>query len=262
MKYSVILPCFNSEKTIYASVASVVSQVSEYYAIQLIIIDDKSSDSSLKVINDIVSRVEGTKNLEVLVVRNPINIGVSRARNIGIEKASGQYVLFLDSDDCFSDDKIVTIDKLVSESKVDFLFHAWSVEGSGCSNVGYSKLAKVNRRFIYWNLIKNHICTPCTVISRDKVQLFDESLRRMEDLENWTRIMLRCENIYWLDEPLTSLGHELNGGSGLSSNNVAMRQAEYDMYRILARKNKWLALLLPVYLSVHFLKRLRDAFRK
>lgn len=259
IKFSIVVPCYNSSHTLERALYSVVKQHSTSFELEIIIVDDGSNDNSKAIINLFLAKNSSVANLKFLDCKE--NKGVSTARNKGVEACSGDYILFLDADDIFEPNKLWHIFSIVTSTKVDFLFHSWNVEGAGViSPTKY--LQKKSKRFVYWNLIKNHICTPCTVIARDKIQLFDESLHRMEDLENWTRIMLDCKNIYWLDEPLTSLGHELNKGSGLSSNNVAMRQAEYDMYRILARKNNWLALLLPVYLSVHFLKRLRDIFRK
>ncbi|MGX9519203.1 glycosyltransferase family 2 protein [Vibrio mediterranei] len=257
-KYSVVVPCYNSSSTLERTLRSVVNQRSDLFELEIIIVDDGSSDNSKAIIDLFVAEYSSVAIFKFLESKE--NRGVSAARNRGIETCSGEYILFLDSDDIFEPSKLQRIHSVVTSKKVDFLFHSWNVEGAG--SIRSSKSLKLkSRRFIYWNLIKNHICTPCTVIAKDKVQKFDESLHRMEDLENWTRIMLDCANVYWLDEPLTCLGHELNEGSGLSSNNAAMRQSEYQMYRILARKNELLALLFPVYLSVHYLKRLRDFFR-
>lgn len=258
MKFSIIVPCYNSSGTIKRALNSVVSQHSEHFDIEVIIVDDGSNDGSQDLIKLYVS--EGTNNVNFHFIDCKVNSGVSFARNIGINACVGDYILFLDADDAFENNKLQRLYSLVKSNPVDFLFHSWSVEGVTNTNATHV-LARKKRSFIYWNLIKNHICTPCTVIAREKIQLFDESLHRMEDLENWTRIMLDSSNIYWLDEPLTSLGHELNQGAGLSSNNIAMRKSEYEMYQILARKNKKLAFLLPFYLAVHFLKRLRDYVR-
>jgi glycosyltransferase involved in cell wall biosynthesis len=86
---SVIIPGFNCEKTIYACIDSVLSTMSS--DVEIIYVDDGSEDESLKIVSSIKS--------PLLFIYSISHSGVSEARNFGIRRSSGTYVLFLDSDD-------------------------------------------------------------------------------------------------------------------------------------------------------------------
>lgn len=90
-KISVIIPCFNSENTIKRCINSVLNQT--YNNIEVIVVNDGSTDNTLEIINFIE-----LNNINVKVY-NKLNGGVSSARNYGLEKATGEYVIFLDADD-------------------------------------------------------------------------------------------------------------------------------------------------------------------
>jgi glycosyltransferase involved in cell wall biosynthesis len=89
--FSIIVPIYNSSKHLEECISSVLSQKSD--SIELILIDDKSTDSSSRICDAYKSQ----KNIEVIY--NQKNYGVGISRNIGITAARGKYVIFLDSDD-------------------------------------------------------------------------------------------------------------------------------------------------------------------
>lgn len=88
---SVIVPVYNCEKYINKCVDSITNQ--SYHNIEIILIDDGSTDNSYnicKIISDFDRRIK---------LFHTRNFGVSHARNLGIEKSTGEYLLFIDSDD-------------------------------------------------------------------------------------------------------------------------------------------------------------------
>lgn len=93
MKLSFIIPCYNGAKTLHYSVDSIVRQGIEDY--EIIIVNDGSEDNTFKVACEIAK-----VNRNVVVIDKP-NGGVSSARNYGIRKATGDYLVFLDADDEF-----------------------------------------------------------------------------------------------------------------------------------------------------------------
>ena len=105
-KVSVIMPNYNNEKYIEWSIKSVLDQ--SYNNIELIIIDDGSTDKSIKVIE------KYTKDKRVKFLKE-FNQNGSIARNRGIELSTGDYLLFLDSDDVLYDNN--TIKDMVSDIK-------------------------------------------------------------------------------------------------------------------------------------------------
>lgn len=92
MKFSIIIPFLNSEKTLRKCLQSIVDQ--KYNNIEVILIDNGSTDNSLKVINEF-------DNLEKKYFFDNTG-GVGKMRNIGLKNVTGDFILFLDSDDFFN----------------------------------------------------------------------------------------------------------------------------------------------------------------
>lgn len=90
MKVSIIIPAYNVEKYVQKGIESCIQQT--YENIEIIIIDDGSTDKTFDVI------VPYVNNSNIFLYKQRNN-GVSSARNFGLSKATGEYVLFLDSDD-------------------------------------------------------------------------------------------------------------------------------------------------------------------
>lgn len=93
IKVSAIIPCYNSESTVKRAVISCMQQ--SYNLYEVIVVNDGSTDNSSEVLNAIKNYYHS------LIIINQQNQGVCAARNKGIAKASGDYLLMLDSDDYF-----------------------------------------------------------------------------------------------------------------------------------------------------------------
>ena len=92
---SIVIPCFNSESFIRDCIYSVLSQT--YNEIEVIVVDDGSTDSTLKILE------EFSKSITILKQENH---GAASARNRGIEQSRGRFVALLDSDDIWKPDKL------------------------------------------------------------------------------------------------------------------------------------------------------------
>lgn len=105
MKISVIIPVYNGKKYIKTSIESVLDQ--PYKDIEVIVINDGSQDESLQIAENIAN-----KDKRVRII-NQENQGVAVARNLGIYKAKGEFIAFLDQDDIwvpnFFSEKIVNL---------------------------------------------------------------------------------------------------------------------------------------------------------
>lgn len=88
---SIIVPIYNTEKYLYSCIDSILTQ--SYKDFELLLIDDGSTDSSGRICDDYAH-----KDLRVRVFHND-NKGVGSARNFGLERIRGDYVMFVDSDD-------------------------------------------------------------------------------------------------------------------------------------------------------------------
>lgn len=113
--FSIIIPCYNLDSIIERTIQSVLDQ--SYKNIELIVINDGSTDNSLKTIETFASK---DKRIKVLTQKNK---GVSSARNLGIENALGKYIYFLDGDDLIDPMLLETAYEIFKNDKIDmFVF--------------------------------------------------------------------------------------------------------------------------------------------
>lgn len=92
-KVSIIVPIFNTEKYLRGCIDSLLTQTMDLKFIEILLIDDGSTDKSLEICE------EYSKYFESIKVYTQENSGCSAARNLGIKKAKGKYIMYLDSDD-------------------------------------------------------------------------------------------------------------------------------------------------------------------
>lgn len=98
---SVIVPVYQVQEYLGACLSSLLAQ--DYQDLEILIIEDCSRDYSLQIAQDFAKR-----DPRIKIVQNAHNMGLGVARNVGLELANGKYVLFLDSDDSFSDKKAIS----------------------------------------------------------------------------------------------------------------------------------------------------------
>ena len=117
-KISIIIPVYNSEKSLEKCLTSVINQ--NYRDIEIIIINDGSKDSSQLIIEQ-YSKID--KRIKAIRTENK---GVSNARNLGIQNANGKYICFLDSDDYVDKDMYSELVKQIKEN--DMIICGWKQE--------------------------------------------------------------------------------------------------------------------------------------
>lgn len=106
-KFSIIVPVYNVEKYLKRCLESIVKQTYNNY--EVIVVCDKSSDNSEIIADKFINKYKWTKIYEE-------NTGLSKARNLGLAKARGEYILFLDGDDYFENNLLETLNNNLSES--------------------------------------------------------------------------------------------------------------------------------------------------
>ena len=113
MMFSIIIPVYNANSVISSCIQSVTNQ--KYNDYELIIIDDGSTDGSTDHIDVLLSDV----NYRIIKINNS---GVSKDRNIGLDHATGDYVLFVDADDCLPDNTLINYSDIIkTENKPDII---------------------------------------------------------------------------------------------------------------------------------------------
>ncbi len=115
-RVSVIVPVYNSAQYIEKCLDSLVNQTIEN-ELEIIIVNDGSTDNSEEVIN---SYIKKQKNKNIIKYYSKENEGIAKTRNFGIEKATSEYIMFVDSDD-YVDDTLIEKLKLYIDKHVDLI---------------------------------------------------------------------------------------------------------------------------------------------
>ena len=113
-KVSIIVPCYNSEKFLRYSLNSIINQI--YKNLEIIIIDDSSTDRTKELIKKYSSKDE-----RIIPFYSERNKGVSHARNIGLRVCTGDYVMFVDSDDIISKNAVEILLKKAMDKNVELV---------------------------------------------------------------------------------------------------------------------------------------------
>ena len=108
-KVSIIVPIYNVENFLEKSINSLINQT--YYDIEIILIDDGSTDRSSKIIDEYA-----IKDSRIIAIHKK-NTGVSDTRNVGLSKVSGKYITFIDADDYVEKDYIEEVMKVLKKYK-------------------------------------------------------------------------------------------------------------------------------------------------
>ena len=114
---SIIVPIYNADKYISQCMDSLINQ--SYSNIEIICVNDGSTDLS----SDLIEQVYKKDNRVTLI--NKENGGVSSARNLGLSKAIGEYVMFVDSDDWIDHDTCEQMIDVVDKQKVDLVIASY-----------------------------------------------------------------------------------------------------------------------------------------
>ena len=136
-KVSIIIPIYNAENTIEKCISSILKQTYKDY--ELLLIDDGSTDNSLKVIK----KYSKYKNIRIL---NQENHGVAYTRNRGIKEATGDYIMFIDNDDFIDSDYIEKHITIISKENSDIV-----ISGYRRINVENKVLHEEKLRDTYWS---------------------------------------------------------------------------------------------------------------
>lgn len=193
---SVIMPAFNAENTIVASVKSVLQQTEK--KLELHIINDGSTDRTAELIDQLA------RDDNRVFMSHISNGGVSRARNIAINNAKGEWIAFCDADDQWFNNKL-EVQLAANQNNV------WSYTDSyyvgnhiqvPCKRSDQSILHSGN---IFQALFQENFLTTSSLMIKREVLLeykgFDESLSALEDWDLWLSIA-KNHPIHYVEEPL------------------------------------------------------------
>jgi glycosyltransferase involved in cell wall biosynthesis len=251
---SIIIPMYNSELYIAETINCALNQT--WKKIEIIIVDDGSTDDSLKI----------AKKFEcdsVIILRQP-NKGASAARNLGLENAKGYYIQFLDADDLLSLNKIESQVKLLNNNTEKLaigpivyfqdganpytsqLNHEWYKEGS--SNMPDFLIKLYGGALIgpnYGGMITIHAwLTPRNVI--DKAGFWNEDLSFDDDGEYFCRVVLSSQEIIYSGNSVSYYrkfvdGNNISAQKNTKANLSLLTSTQLKTRHLLAKNNSLLA---------------------
>lgn len=229
---SIIVPAYNAEKFIGNTIDSVLNQT--YKNFELIIVNDNSKDNTIKIIKEYNDK-------RIKLVESDINHGAAMSRNIGIKKASGRYITFIDADDYWVNDKL--------EKQIDFMntmhcaFSFTGYEFADCKLNLTGKKVRVPSKITYKQALKNTTIFTSTVMFDlnyiDK-KMIEFPLVKSEDSALWFNILKSGYLAYGLNEVLSYYRRSANT---LSSNKFEAIKRIWNLYR----KQQGLSLIYSAY---------------
>ncbi len=195
---SIILPAYNAEKTLAQSAISVLSQ--SYDKIELVIIDDGSTDGT-KAIADDIARTDS----RVKVISNEVNIGVLKTRLKGVRASMGQWIAFIDSDDLWDKDKLKRQMDLIQNTGCVLAYTGSGYIGSTGNAISWT--LHVPEEVTYKVLLRQNLISNSSVLVKKDIFLkyspFSEDHRDMhEDFACWLLILKGNYRACGIDEPL------------------------------------------------------------
>lgn len=219
-KVSVVLPIYNVEKYLKKSVQSVQNQT--YRNLEIILVDDGSKDSSGRICDEL-----SNEDSRIQVVHKN-NGGLASARNSGYEVATGEYVMYIDSDDCVKEDTVKKCVDAIERDKSDVVIFGYEkvsedgniLEVCSWDNKIYSHnemtehlyRAICEMSFGYaWNkLYRKSILDKSGVLGDAKVIDREDLIYNMELLKYWNKITYIDYVGYEYLQRSTSLLHNSN----------------------------------------------------
>ena len=221
MTISIIIPIYKVEPYIERCIQSVLRQT--YRDLEIILVDDCTPDRSMEMAKACIEQSPLSKDLKFIFLRHEQNRGLSVARNTGMEAATGEYVMFIDSDDHITDDCVETLVKPLEDFSYDIVaadyelhqnglccaLHPLNIQGEvmGTENIA-ENLLKDNLYCMVWNKLYK------TTYIRDNKIRFQERLPNEDEL--WTALIAcTAKSMYAVQKK--TYHYELREGSLMTS---------------------------------------------
>lgn len=217
-KVSIIIPMHNSSEHIEECIDSVLNQT--YKDIEIIVVDDKSSDNSAEI-------VENKKNNRIKIIKLSENVGAARARNMGIDSATGEYICFLDSDDYWKLDKLEKQVDFIEKNNYTFIYSGYAFLKNTKTHV-----AHVPESIKYEQALKNTTIFTSTVMFNmnhlKKEDIYMPDIRKGQDTATWWQVLKKGITAYGIDEVLAFYRV---GEKSLSSNKLKALKRTWNLYK-------------------------------
>ncbi|WP_432051985.1 glycosyltransferase family 2 protein [Streptomyces xiamenensis] len=226
---SVVMPVYNSAVTLGSSIRSVLTQSHE--DLEILVTDDASSDGSMDMLMDFAGQ-----DSRVLPEAAPERGGAGRARNLAIERARGDYIAFLDSDDMWLRDKLERQLDFAATADTPLTFTSYfkvdaEYDGESTDFVPNGRVVEAREHVDYRAmLVQDHIGALTAMYDRSVLgtRLMPEMPKR-QDYALWLSIMRDGIEARALSEPLAL--YRAGRAGSLSSNKMSLVRYNWSLYR-------------------------------
>lgn len=239
-KISIIMPVYNTEDYLTEAIDSLLQQSLQSF--EIICVDDGSTDSSLDILKDYASR-----DVRISVIEQN-NMGAGAARNIGMEKAKGKYLLFLDSDDFFEPCLLESTYFRAEATEADIIIYASRIYNDATKNFEACDWAFRKEDFPYEvfsykdnpdKILNSFQLCPWNKLFRksfvEKNNLRWQEIKRTNDLFFCSVAMILAERIALVDEILVN--YRTQTGKNLQATNY---ENPLDFYKALKKLHEYL----------------------
>ena len=223
---SIITPCYNSESFIADTIKSVQNQSYENW--EMLITDDGSTDSSIKIIEKFATEDTRIKLFKIS------NAGAAVARNHSIEQAKGTYIAFLDSDDIWLPKKL---EKQINFMETNnYILSFTSYQRMNEEGILINEVVKAHAKLNYKNMLySNKIGCLTAMYNQEKLgKIYMPLIRKRQDYALWLSILKKVDFAYGLDEVLAT--YRLRNFS-MSAKKTEMIKWNWKLYREIERKS-------------------------
>ncbi|MBA8197408.1 glycosyltransferase family 2 protein [Citrobacter freundii] len=215
--FSIIMPAYNAETTIAASINSVLMQSESNF--KLYVVNDYSTDSTKEIVLSFTDS-------RIVYLENDVNLGVAKTRNKAIEACGGIYICFLDSDDLWHPQKL--------EKQLSILNKGWDVVANNYSTFRYDIANIVNKRtspevISFDDMLKsNYIGNLTGIYNAKKLGKFYQKTIGHEDYVMWLEIFAKTKQAYCIQE---NLAYYRLSKNSLSANKLVVMLWQWNIYR-------------------------------
>ena len=221
---SIIVPVYNAEKYIEETIRHVAAQT--YRDWELLLVVDGSKDRSVQVIRDYQ---EAENESRLRIIDREENVGAARARNVGLQKATGRYIAYVDADDLWMPEKLERELQFMKEKQAAFVFSGY--EFADEDGAGTGKVVHVPEQLDYGKALKNTTIFTSTVLfdtERIPRKLLEMPDIKSEDTALWWKVLRNGYTAYGLDQNLVLYRRPARS---LSSNKLEAIRRIWNLYR-------------------------------
>ena len=214
IRVSILIPVYGVEAYIERCAVSLFEQT--YREIEFVFVDDCTPDRSMDVLRETMDRYPGRAG-EVRIIRHETNLGLAAARKTGIDAATGEYIMFVDSDDWLEPDAVEKLLAAAEKSGADMVACGFVQHFPGHDIRLFRSGAEDPTEYFYSVLGHDAWCTLWAVLYRSRL-LKDDSHVRLpgvsfaEDYLLLPQILRHVSRIVRLDEPLYHYDCRNSGG--------------------------------------------------